>query len=94
MSSHVSDDEVEWEEIVADTVATVEENTVHTSVEQRLTLPQLGHINDDVEDSEEREGEAGGDHDEADGPEVLVQRHGPIILRGEAQHSSHSSSEC
>ena len=82
---HVPDDEVEGEEVVADTVAAVEKDAVHPGVEERLTLPLLLDVNDDVEDGEEEEGEAGCDQHEGDGPEIFVQRHRALILRGEGE---------
>ena len=82
---HVADDEVEGEEVVADTVTAVEKDAVHTGIEERLTFPLLLDVNDEVEDDEEDEGEAGGDEDEGDGPEVLVERHGAVVLGGEGE---------
>ena len=61
MGSHVSDHEVEGEEVVPDTVSTVEEDAVHTGIEERLSLPQFLNVDQDVEECEEDEGKAGRD---------------------------------
>ena len=55
--------QVEGENVVADAVAAVKQDTVHAGVEKRLTLPQLLDINDNVEEGEEDEGKTGGDKD-------------------------------
>ena len=62
--SHVSDHEVEGEEIVAHTVSAVEEDAVHAGIEERLTLPHFLDVDDDVDEGQEDEGEAGGDQHE------------------------------
>ena len=64
VSPHVPNDKVEGEDVVADAVAAVKQDTVHAGVEKRLTLPQLLDINDNVEEGEEDEGKTGGDKDE------------------------------
>ena len=64
VSPHVANDKVKGEDVVADAVAAVKEDTVHAGVEKRLTLPQLLDINDNVEEGEEDEGKTGGDKDE------------------------------
>ena len=61
---HVADHEVEGEEVVADTVSTVEEDAVHAGIEERLPLPQFLNVDDDVEEGQEGEGKAGGDQNE------------------------------
>ena len=47
---HVADHEVEGEQVVTHAVAAVQQDAVHTGVEERLTFPQLLDVNDDVED--------------------------------------------
>ena len=82
MGPHVPNDEVEGEDVVAHTVAAVQEDAVHPRVEERLTFPYLLNVDQDVEEGEEDECEAGGYEYEGDGPEVLVERHQSSILRG------------
>ena len=93
MGPHVPDHEVEGEEVVADTVAAVEEDAVHPSVEEGLALPQLLDINDHVENGEEDEGKAGGDQDKGQGPEIFVDGDPTIVLRSKTEDSCKRSSD-
>ena len=80
MCPHIPNHEVEGEEVVANFMTAVEKDAVHASVEEWLSFPEVLHIYQEVEQREEDEGKAGGDHDVGDGPEVLVDRNPAIIL--------------
>ena len=82
---------MEWEEIVSYTVTTIEQNTVHACVEKWLTLPPFLDVNDDVKKRKQEECKAGCDHDEGDGPKVLVDRNPSIILSSETQYGCQNS---
>ena len=80
MCPHIANHDVEGEEVVADTGATVEKDAVHAGIKEWLAFPEVLCVNQEVEQGKEEEGKAGRDHDEGDGPQVLIDRHQAIIL--------------
>ena len=72
-------------------VAAVEQDAVHPSVEERLALPPVLQVDQDVEEGEQSKSEAGGDEDEGDAPEVLVDGHPPILLAATTEQGTQTS---
>ena len=48
-------------------------------------------VDEHIEGSEQSEGKAGGDEDEGDAPEVLVDGHPAVLLAGTAEQSTQAS---
>ena len=69
-------------------MSTVKQNAVHPGIEEWLAFPPALNIDQDVEEGEEEEGEAGGDEDEGDAPEVLVEWYPAPFLTSPTQQSS------
>ena len=88
---HVVEPPVEGGDLPADLVAAVEEDAVHPRVEERLTLPPVLQVDQDIEEGEQGKRKAGGDEDEGDAPEVLVDGHPPVLLAATAEQGSHRS---
>ena len=80
MCPHIANHDVEGEEVIADTVAAVEKDAVHPGIKEWLAFPEVLCVNQEVEQGKEEEGQAGGDHDEGEGPQALIDRHPAIIL--------------
>ena len=64
-----------------------------TCVEERLPLPPVLQVDEHIEGSEQSEGKAGGDEDEGDAPEVLVDRHPAALLAATTEQSPQAASE-
>ena len=64
---------------------------VNTCKEERLSLPPLLDIDEQVEDGEKEESKAGGDQHVGHRPQVLVDRHPALVLAGPAQTSAESA---
>ena len=64
-----------------------------TCVEEWLPLPPVLQVDENIEDGEQGEGKAGGDEDEGDAPEVLVDRHPAALLAATAEQGPQASSE-
>ena len=63
---------------------------VDTCKEERLSLPPLLDVDEQVENREKEESKAGGDQHVGHGPQVLVDRHPALVLAGPAQTSAES----
>ena len=88
---HVVERPVEGGDHPPDLVAAVEEDAVHPRVEERLTLPPVLQVNQDIEEGEQSKRKAGCDEDEGDAPEVLVDGHPPALLARAAQQGTQAS---
>ena len=64
-----------------------------TCVEEWLPLPPVLQVDENIEGGEEGEGKAGGDEDEGDAPQVLVDRHPAALLAATAEQSPQATSE-
>ena len=84
---HVVERPVEGGDHPADLVAAVEEDAVHSREEERLTLPPVLQVDKDIEEGEQGKSKAGGDENEGDAPEVLVDRHPAALLAATAEQS-------
>ena len=64
-----------------------------TCVEEWLPLPPVLQVDENIEGGEEGKGKAGGDEDEGDAPEVLVDRHPAALLAATTEESPQAASE-
>ena len=72
-------------------VAAVEEDAVHASIEEGLALPPVLQVDQDIEEGKQGKCKAGGDEDEGDAPEVLVDGHPPLLLAAATEQGTHGS---
>ena len=88
---HVVERPVEGGQLPPDLVAAVEEDAVHPREEERLTLPPVLQVDQDIEEGEQGERKAGGDEDEGDAPEVLVDGHPAVLLAATTEEGTQGS---
>ena len=88
---HVVEPPVEGGDLPADLVAAVEEDAVHSREEERLTLPPVLQVDKDIEEGEQGESKAGGDENEGDAPEVLVDGHPAALLAATTEQGTQGS---
>ena len=88
---HVVERPVEGGDHPADLVAAVEEDAVHPRVEERLALPPVLQVDQDIEEGEQGKSKAGGDEDEGDAPEVLVDGDPSTLLAATAEQGTQGS---
>ena len=62
-----------------------------TCVEEWLPLPPVLQVDENIEGGEEGKGKAGGDEDEGDAPEVLVDGDPSTLLAATAEKGTQSS---
>ena len=72
-------------------VAAVEQDAVHPRVEERLALPPVLQVDQDIEEGEQGKSKAGGDEDEGDAPEVLVDGDPSTLLAATAEQGTQGS---
>ena len=93
MRLHVVESPVEGGDHPPNLVAAVEEDAVHASIEEGLALPPVLQVDQDIEEGKQGKCKAGGDEDEGDAPEVLVDRHPAALLAATTEQSPQAASE-
>ena len=91
MRLHVVESPVEGGDHPPNLVAAVEEDAVHSREEERLTLPPVLQVDKDIEEGEQGECKAGGDENEGDAPEVLVDGHPAALLAATTEQGTQGS---
>ena len=91
MRLHVVERPVEGGDHPPNLVAAVEQDAVHPRVEERLALPPVLQVDQDIEEGEQGKSKAGGDEDEGDAPEVLVDGDPSTLLAATAEQGTQGS---